>query len=114
MERDTYPRRWGLGPVAQRKKALIKEGKLDKYGRKNDKTPTDYISKVADATSKAPTEAAELKQDAEGDEAAETTKLQKKEKKDKKKKKDRDSDGGDGDGQAKKKAKRAGSNDEED
>ena len=28
MERDTYPRRWGLGPVAQRKKGLIKEGKL--------------------------------------------------------------------------------------
>ena len=26
MERDTYPRRWGLGPMAQRKKSLIKEG----------------------------------------------------------------------------------------
>lgn len=44
MERDTYPRRWGLGPVAQRKKSLVKEGKLDKYGRPNDKTPTDYLS----------------------------------------------------------------------
>ena len=44
MERDTYPRRWGLGPVAQRKKGLIKEGKLDKYGRANDKTPTDYLA----------------------------------------------------------------------
>ena len=44
MERDTYPRRWGLGPVAQRKKGLIKEGKLDKYGRANDKTPTDYLT----------------------------------------------------------------------
>ena len=33
MERDTYPRRWGLGTVAQKKKVLIKEGKLDKYGR---------------------------------------------------------------------------------
>ena len=43
MERDTYPRRWGLGPVAQRKKGLIKEGKLDKYGRANDKTPADYL-----------------------------------------------------------------------
>eukprot|EP00632_Arachnochrysis_sp_CCMP2950_P013609 CAMPEP_0185700286 /NCGR_PEP_ID=MMETSP1164-20130828/7408_1 /TAXON_ID=1104430 /ORGANISM="Chrysoreinhardia sp, Strain CCMP2950" /LENGTH=642 /DNA_ID=CAMNT_0028367233 /DNA_START=175 /DNA_END=2102 /DNA_ORIENTATION=+ len=30
MERDTYPRKWGLGPMAQRKKALVKEGKLDK------------------------------------------------------------------------------------
>ena len=45
MERDTYPRRWGLGPVAQRKKGLIKEGKLDKYGRANDKTPSDYLGK---------------------------------------------------------------------
>jgi H/ACA ribonucleoprotein complex subunit 4 len=44
MERDTYPRRWGLGPVAQRKKGLIKEGKLDKYGRANDKTPADYLA----------------------------------------------------------------------
>ena len=44
MERDTYPRRWGLGPIAQRKKGLIKEGKLDKYGRKNDKTPADFLA----------------------------------------------------------------------
>ena len=43
MERDTYPRRWGLGPVATRKKGLIKEGKLDKHGRPNDQTPKDYI-----------------------------------------------------------------------
>lgn len=46
MERDTYPRRWGLGPIAQKKKALIKEGKLDKYGRKNDQTPSDYLSVI--------------------------------------------------------------------
>ena len=30
MERDTYPRRWGLGPVAQRKKQLIAAGQLEK------------------------------------------------------------------------------------
>lgn len=30
MERDTYPRKWGLGPMAQKKKALVTEGKLDK------------------------------------------------------------------------------------
>ena len=30
MERDTYPRRWGLGPVAQKKKQLIAAGQLDK------------------------------------------------------------------------------------
>jgi H/ACA ribonucleoprotein complex subunit 4 len=55
MERDTYPRRWGLGPIAVRKKALIKEGKLDKYGRKNDQTPADYLSLTgAGNTSAAP------------------------------------------------------------
>jgi hypothetical protein len=29
MERDTYPRRWGLGPVALEKKKLKATGKLD-------------------------------------------------------------------------------------
>ncbi|KAL7528189.1 hypothetical protein ACHAXR_002321, partial [Thalassiosira sp. AJA248-18] len=43
MERDTYPRRWGLGPMAQRKKGMIKEGKLDKHGKPNDKTPKDFL-----------------------------------------------------------------------
>ena len=44
MERDTYPRKWGLGPVASRKKALVKEGKLDKHGRPNEQTPADYLA----------------------------------------------------------------------
>ena len=39
--------RWGLGPVAQRKKGLIKEGKLDKYGRPNDSTPANYLAPAA-------------------------------------------------------------------
>ncbi|KAJ1936913.1 centromere/microtubule-binding protein cbf5, partial [Linderina pennispora] len=39
MERDTYPRKWGLGPVAQKKKQLIKDGKLDKHGNRNENTP---------------------------------------------------------------------------
>ena len=48
MERDTYPRRWGLGPVAMQKKKLIKEGKLGKFGEKIEgETPkawsADYI-----------------------------------------------------------------------
>ena len=34
MERDTYPRRWGLGPKALEKKKLKSDGKLDKFGRK--------------------------------------------------------------------------------
>ena len=29
MERDIYPRRWGLGPIALEKKKLKSDGKLD-------------------------------------------------------------------------------------
>jgi H/ACA ribonucleoprotein complex subunit 4 len=42
MERDTYPRRWGLGPVALQKKKLIKDGKLGKHGEKTDSTPAEW------------------------------------------------------------------------
>merc|ERR1740117_2298295 len=42
MERDTYPRRWGLGPKAQEKKKLITEGKLDKHGKTNENTPKSW------------------------------------------------------------------------
>ena len=42
MERDTYPRRWGLGPKALEKKRMIGEGKLDKYGRKTAETPREW------------------------------------------------------------------------
>ncbi|KAJ3188214.1 centromere/microtubule-binding protein cbf5 [Gaertneriomyces sp. JEL0708] len=48
MERDTYPRRWGLGPKAQEKKKLIKDGKLDKYGRPNEETPNNWKSGYVD------------------------------------------------------------------
>jgi predicted ribosome-associated RNA-binding protein Tma20 len=50
MERDTYPRRWGLGPKAQEKKKLITDGKLDKYGKPNDKTPTNWLTSYVDYT----------------------------------------------------------------
>ncbi|XP_072482356.1 H/ACA ribonucleoprotein complex subunit DKC1 [Notamacropus eugenii] len=47
MERDTYPRKWGLGPKASQKKMMIKQGLLDKHGKPNDSTPTawkdDYV-----------------------------------------------------------------------
>lgn len=42
MDRDTYPRRWGVGPTALKKKALMEGGQLDKYGRPNGQTPTDW------------------------------------------------------------------------
>ena len=44
MDRDTYPRRWGLGPKATQKKALIAEGKLDKHGKPNALTPAEWLS----------------------------------------------------------------------
>lgn len=48
MERDLYPRRWGLGPVALEKKKLKSDGKLDKYGRPNEATPAKWNSEYTD------------------------------------------------------------------
>jgi len=45
MERDTYPRKWGLGPTATLKKKLMKEGLLTEKGKPNDKTPKDWFLK---------------------------------------------------------------------
>jgi H/ACA ribonucleoprotein complex subunit 4 len=114
MERDTYPRRWGLGPVAQKKKAFIKEGKLDKYGRPNAATPVDYKAQLM-AGAKAVTSSAATASTAtpstpmstagessspsgEGGKEKKSEKKDKKEKKEKKDKKDKKSkaDGDDG------------------
>ena len=48
MERDLYPRRWGLGPVALEKKKLKSDGKLDKYGRPNEATPAKWNTEYKD------------------------------------------------------------------
>lgn len=48
MERDTYARKWGLGPVASKKKAMVKEGLLDKYGKPTEKTPKDWSKSYED------------------------------------------------------------------
>jgi H/ACA ribonucleoprotein complex subunit 4 len=48
MERDTYPRRWGLGPNAVKKKKLIELGKLDKHGKPTEKTPTEWTASYVD------------------------------------------------------------------
>ncbi|OAQ85519.1 centromere/microtubule binding protein CBF5 [Purpureocillium lilacinum] len=48
MERDLYPRRWGLGPVAAEKKKLKADGKLDKFGRPNDATPAKWTAGYQD------------------------------------------------------------------
>ena len=42
MERDTYPRKWGLGPKALAKKQLIAAGKLNKHGKPNESTPKEW------------------------------------------------------------------------
>jgi len=44
MERDCYPRRWGLGPKALEKKKLIASGMLDKGGKPNESTPKSWSS----------------------------------------------------------------------
>jgi H/ACA ribonucleoprotein complex subunit 4 len=61
MERDLYPRRWGMGPVALEKKKMKSDGKLDKYGRPNENTPakwnagyTDYNAPATEGTTSAP------------------------------------------------------------
>mmetsp|Transcript_34342 Transcript_34342/g.31053 ORF Transcript_34342/g.31053 Transcript_34342/m.31053 type:complete len:265 (-) Transcript_34342:189-983(-) len=43
MDRETYPRRWGLGPRATQKKSLIKAGKLDKHGKPTEGTPKSWV-----------------------------------------------------------------------
>ncbi|RDA87518.1 hypothetical protein CP532_1621 [Ophiocordyceps camponoti-leonardi (nom. inval.)] len=78
MERDLYPRRWGLGPVALEKKKLKADGKLDKYGRPNDATPatwkTDYKDfSTDDAAVAAAAAASEPQQPSSSTPAAATT-----------------------------------------
>merc|ERR1712025_663751 len=48
MERDTYPRKWGLGPKATVKKDMIKKGLLDKYGKPNENTPSNWKNSYVD------------------------------------------------------------------
>lgn len=56
MERDTYPRRWGLGPVASKKKQMVKEGKLGKHGEKiQGVTPADWSRDYIDYAREQPT-----------------------------------------------------------
>ena len=107
MERDVYPRRWGLGPMAQHKKSLVAAGKLDKHGKPNANTPSDYLTSYKDySQSKPPSLSGEdkkkedddnspMEEDNDDDEkkrpasdgSADEAPKKKKEKKDKKKKK---------------------------
>merc|ERR1719219_3052065 len=48
MERDLYPKKWGLGPKASVKKEMIKQGLLDKFGKPNENTPKNWSSSYVD------------------------------------------------------------------
>lgn len=63
MERDLYPKKWGLGPKASIKKEMIKAGQLDKYGKPNENTPKNWTSSYVDFNLK--TETAPLKVEGE-------------------------------------------------
>ncbi|XP_056119500.1 H/ACA ribonucleoprotein complex subunit DKC1 isoform X2 [Rhinichthys klamathensis goyatoka] len=99
MERDTYPRKWGLGPKASQKKMMIQKGLLDKHGKPNGSTPSDWkegyvdysTAKVKKGEATAQT-AAKRKRDESGSEsgdavAQDTSKTEEEVKKEKKKKK---------------------------
>ncbi|XP_015988949.1 H/ACA ribonucleoprotein complex subunit DKC1 [Rousettus aegyptiacus] len=96
MERDTYPRKWGLGPKASQKKLMIKQGLLDKHGKRTDSTPATWTQEYVDYSDAVKTEevaeavkAPKRKRESESDETSPApTPLVKKEK-EKKKKKDK-------------------------
>ena len=95
MERDTYPRRWGLGPMALKKKAMVKGGKLDKHGRPNSSTPSGWDKEhpsleavaAAAASSAAAVTGTKRKAEDSSDDAAGSSDEKKEKKKKKKKKK---------------------------
>ncbi|XP_046454908.1 H/ACA ribonucleoprotein complex subunit 4-like isoform X3 [Daphnia pulex] len=102
MERDTYPRKWGLGPKASVKKGMVKQGLLDKFGKPNDKTPKDWLTSYVDLNVKKekvePTEDAEARKRKLSETSAVADPLSEsmtetKEKKKKKKDKDREPQG---------------------
>lgn len=69
MDKDVYPRRWGLGPRATRKKNLKQMGLLDDKGRPTPKTPSDWLTYYIDETNNnTNTKAAATGQDGEEDE----------------------------------------------
>ena len=69
MERDTYPRKWGLGPKASVKKDMIKKGMLDKYGKPNENTPANWKSSYEDYSVKKEPGAAAVEVKAEPEES---------------------------------------------
>uniref|UniRef100_A0A915D281 Putative H/ACA ribonucleoprotein complex subunit 4 n=1 Tax=Ditylenchus dipsaci TaxID=166011 RepID=A0A915D281_9BILA len=54
MERDTYARKWGLGPFAIKSKEMVKKGLLDSHGKPNEKTPKEYLKMYQDHSASTP------------------------------------------------------------
>jgi len=78
MERDVYPRKWGLGPQAQKKKALVAEGKVHKNAEYPTPLDPNAVLPGAPKVEAPPTPAAD------DEEASPEKKKKKKDKKDKK------------------------------
>ncbi|XP_048961479.1 H/ACA ribonucleoprotein complex subunit DKC1-like [Canis lupus dingo] len=57
MERDTCPRKWGLGPKASQKRLMIKQGLLDKHGKPTGSTPATWMQEYVDYSDPARKEA---------------------------------------------------------
>ncbi|XP_070776197.1 H/ACA ribonucleoprotein complex subunit DKC1 isoform X3 [Enoplosus armatus] len=97
MERDTYPRKWGLGPKASQKKMMIQKGLLDKHGKPNGSTPNDWknqyvdysISKVTDESCDASAKRKREATDSDGEATTPNTQSAEGVKKEKKKKKEK-------------------------
>ncbi len=102
MDRDTYEKKWKLGPFAKKKAEFKEAGKLDKYGRVTDSTPEAWkllfgdadkattvkdVIKQVGATSSAVPVAKKVEEEAEEP----VKKRDKKDKKDKKEKKEKKS-----------------------
>jgi len=95
LDRDYYPRKWGLGPRAILKKKMKEEGKLDKFGNPNESTPKGWNRDTNNVEGKEEKEEKEVKKEddnkrkrsGERKKSGEKVKKEKKEKK--KKKKDR-------------------------
>lgn len=105
MQRDTYDKKWKLGPFAKKKEDLKKEGKLDKYGRIVGETPEAWkmlfgdqekatsVDQVAQALGAKPKTETAGAGEAEADDSEKEKKRdkKKKDKKDKKEKKEKKS-----------------------
>lgn len=124
MERDTYPRRWGLGPTALVKKKMIASGDLTQYGQTNEKTDASWKDSYKDFSKgevfqkdPVPKPASDIVPPSSEDSVAKKDKKDKKDRKDKddtaedeekkkKKKKKKDKEGGESEKKEKKKKKK--------